>query len=393
MASSEYYVADNSNMEEKKLEAAKNHYNTGNYPAALKLYLGLLNSSMSYKLYHRIGKCYYKMGDFRQAEEYFQKSIGLEEGNNPSYLYLGNIYYKRTDLNRAIYYWVCAFSYRPDDENISLNLATSYFSKGMKFQSVFYYDKYLKYAKNKGESYSTIKTSIDKCLQIGEEFLQKAKHAISRKNNIAALEFLTFAYKNMPVSFDINYLLGSVYLAENDNMHALIYLKQAYAIDTKSLDVLQRLASTYINIGDYTSAYCTMRRLLPLVIHNQNEYLNTMKLIKELESTFDKKSAQGHREWADKYYADNNYHMALFEYENLIMLDDSVKDEVDGIISRLKLFINPENEVIKTSIERGSYSYRKGDYKTSNKYFSKVMILSDRDSEEYRLAKSKVVNV
>lgn len=393
MVSSEYYVADNSNMEEKKLEAAKNHYKTGNYPAALKLYLSLLNTSLSYKLYYRIGKCYFKMGEFSQAEEYFKKSVDLESVVNPSYIFLGNIYYKKEDLKNAIYYWANAFAYKPEDENISLNLATSYFSKGMKFQSVFYYDKYLKYANNKSDSYLTIKTSIDKCSQTGNEFLQKARHAISRKDNIAALEALNFAFKNLPVSFDINYLLGSIYLAENDNMHALIYLKQAYSVDPKSSDVLRKLASTYINIGDYTSAYCTMKRLLPLVIHNQPEYLSTMKLIKELDSSFDSKSSDGHKEWADKYFENNNYHLALFEYENYIMLNEEAKEEYEDKINRLRSFISPEAGIIKTSLEKGSAFYNKGDFKSSNKFFSKVMILSDRNSSEYKLAKSKVVNV
>lgn len=62
MVSSDYYIADNSDMEEKKLEAARNHYMSGDYQAALKLYMSLINTSISYKLYHRIGKCYYKMG-------------------------------------------------------------------------------------------------------------------------------------------------------------------------------------------------------------------------------------------------------------------------------------------------------------------------------------------
>ena len=51
-------------MENKKLEAARNHYMTGDYQAALKLYLSLLNTNISYKLYHRIGKCYYKIRVF-----------------------------------------------------------------------------------------------------------------------------------------------------------------------------------------------------------------------------------------------------------------------------------------------------------------------------------------
>ena len=88
MGSSDYYIADNSDMENKKLEAARNHYMSGDYQAALKLYLSLVNTNISYKLYHRIAKCYYKMGDIKNAEENFQKSISMERNENPSYIYL-----------------------------------------------------------------------------------------------------------------------------------------------------------------------------------------------------------------------------------------------------------------------------------------------------------------
>lgn len=392
MVSSDYYIVDNSDLENKRLEAAKNHYNKGDYSSALRLYIDMLNTSISYKLYYEIGRCYYKLNDFLPSEEYFKKSIGLESFKNPSYLYLGNIFYKREDLKNAIENWVSAYAYKPDDEAVCLNLATSYFSKNMKFQSVFYYEKYLKYAKERGQSYSTIKNSINRCNEIGKEFMQKAQRAISVRKNNEAIEFLTFAVKNMPVSFDINYMLGKIYLEENDNMHAMIYLKQALCLDNKSLDVLQKLASVYINLGDYTAAYCTMRRLLPLVIHNQAEYLKILQTIKELNSTFDDSSYMGHKQWADSYYADNNYHMALLEYENCVFLKDDLQEEVGNRIERLKLFINPEVRIIKTCMEKGEALYKEGDFKTSNKYFSKAMLLANENSAEYRLAKSRVVN-
>ena len=100
---------------------------------------------------------------------------------------------KREDLRSAIYNWACVFAYRPEDENVCLNLATSYFSCGMKFQSIFYYEKFLKYAKKQTNSYSTVKKSIDEYSKIGKEFLQKAKQSISRKDYKTAIEFLTFA--------------------------------------------------------------------------------------------------------------------------------------------------------------------------------------------------------
>ena len=393
MVSSDYYIVDNSDLENKRLEAAKNHYSKGDYSSALRLYLDMLNMSTSFKLYYEIGRCYYKLNDLLPAEEYFKKSIGLESFKNPSYLYLGNIFYKREDLKNAIENWVSAYAYKPDDEAVCLNLATSYFSKNMKFQSVFYYEKYLKYAKDRGQSYSTIKNSINRCNEIGKEFMQKAQRAISVRNYSEAIEYLTFAVKNMPVSFDINLALGKAYLEENDNMHAMIFLKQALCLDNKSLDVLQKLASVFINLGDYTAAYCTMRRLLPLVIHNQSEYLRTLQVIKDLNSSFDDLSYQGHKEWADRYYDDNNYHMALLEYENCVILKDELHSELGDKIDRIKSFINPETRIIKTCLEKGEALYNEGDFKTSNKYYSKAMLLANENSSEYRLAKSRVVNV
>lgn len=394
MVSSEYYIVDNSDLENKRLEAAKNYYSKGDYSSALRLYLDMLNTShISYKLYYEIGRCYYKLNDMLPAEEYFKKSIGLESFKNPSYLYLGNIYYKKEDLRNAIENWVSSYAYKPDDEAVCLNLATSYFSKNMKFQSVFYYEKYLKYAKDRGQSYSTIKNSISRCNEIGKEFMQKAQRAISVRNYSEAIEYLTFAVKNMPISFDINLALGKAYLEENDNMHAMIFLKQALSLDNKSLDVLQKLASVFINLGDYTAAYCTMRRLLPLVIHNQAEYLKTLQLIKELNSTFDDLSYQGHREWADRYYEDNNYHMALLEYENCVILKDDLQGEIGDKIERIKTFIHPEARIIKACLEKGEALFENGEFVTSNKYYSKVMRLAGENTSEYRLAKSRVVNV
>lgn len=393
MASSDYYIADNSDMENKKLEAARNHYMSGDYQSALKLYLSLVNTNISYKLYHRIAKCYYKMGDIKNAEENFQKSVSLEKNENPSYIYLGNIAYKREDLRSAIYNWACAFAYKPEDETVCLNLATSYFSCGMKFQSVFYYEKYLKYAQDRGNAYTAVKMSLDEYSKIGNDFLQKAKMAIARKDYKTGIEFLTFAYKNIPTSYDINFMLGTAYLAENDNMHAMIYLKQAYCINKSSLEVLQMLTSVFINLGDYTAAYCTLRRILPLVINDQDEYLNTMKVIKELNSTFDEQSYIGHKEWGDNYYRENNFHFALFEYENCILLNEDLKNELAQKIEKLQLFINPEQNLVKINMEKGSALLKNGEAKEANKYFSKVLLFSDPESSEYKLAKSRMSGV
>ena len=251
----------------------------------------------------------------------------------------------------------------------------------------------LKYAKEKNQAYKTIRVSLDKYYEIGNDFLTRARRAIANKNNRLAIEFLSFAVKNVPVNFDANHLLGQIYLEENDYMHSLMYLKQALCIDNSSLDVLQKLASVYINLGDYTAAYCVMRRLLPLVLHNQSEYLKTLKLVKSLDETFDENSYLGHEDWALRYDSENNYHMALIEYENSLILKENLQEVYGDRIERIKSFINPEIRIVKACLEKGNEYYSKGDFKTSNKYFSKVILMSNKNSTEYRFAKSRVKDV
>ena len=393
MATSDYYVQDNSNIEDTKLEAAKGLYLSGNYSGALKLYLDMINTSYSYKLYYEIGRCYYKLNDFDNAESYFLNSISLDGYRNPSYIFLGNIYYKKEDITKAIEYWCISYSYKPDDESVCLNLATSYFSREMKFQAIFFYEKYLKYAKDKSSTYYLeIKKSIDEFNKIGRELYQKALKSVSMKDNKTAIQGLEYAIKNCPTNFDINFLLGKLYFEEKQYMQAMIYLKQAHCLDPKSLDVLERLSSTMISLGDFTGAYCCLKRILPLVINDQKEYLEIVKTLKQLENSFDNLSHEGHEQWGDNYYAENNYHFALFEYENCVIIDGKMSDKIGEKLQKIRSFINPEERIIKSCFEKGGTFYSAGNYQMSNKYFSKILSLAKEDSSDYKFAKSRLVN-
>jgi hypothetical protein len=85
--------------------------------------------------------------------------------------------------------------------------------------------------------------------------------------------------------------------------------------------------------------------------------------------------------------------LALYDYENARLVRENPDRETDDIINRLKQYIHPEENIIKACIERGGVAYSNGDYKKSNKYFTKVMNLSKEDSSEYRFAKLRIINV
>lgn len=394
MANSDYYIQDNSDIEDKKLEAAKGLYRSGNFSGALKLYLDMINTDYSYKLNYEIGRCYYKLNKYEQSLEYFLNSLRLESYKNPSYSFVGNIYFKKGDLEKAIENWSMAFAFKPDDEAVCLNLATSYFTKNMKFHSVFFYQKYLKYAKDKTTtSYLEIKKSLSEFDRLGNEFYQKALRAVQNQDNETAIKALECALSYIPTNFDVNFLLAKIFIEEKKYMQSLAYMKQTLCIDRKSLDVLQKLSYVMTSLGDFTGAYCCFKRILPLVINNQKEYLDVMKTIKHMEESFDNFSFQAHKEWGDRYYEDNNYVLALLEYENCLIINPAMAQELDNRVEILKMFLNPEERIIRLCLEKGGVFHSTGDYKKSNKYFTRVMELSSEDSYDYKIAKSRLVNV
>lgn len=116
-------------------------------------------------------------------------------------------------------------------------------------------------------------------------------------------------------------------------------------------------------------------------------------MIKQLEESFDKLSSQGHKEWAENYYNENNYHFALFEYENGLIVESNSDAQISDKIVLIKSFINPEEKIIKTCFEKGGVYHSAGDFKRSNKYFTRVMSLAGEDTFEHKFAKSRIVNV
>ena len=126
--------------------------------------------------------------------------------------------------------------------------------------------------------------------RLGNDFYQKALRAIANQDNKTAIQALEYAVGYLPVSFDLNFSLAKLYMEEKQYMQALVYMKQALCIDKKSLDVLQRLSSIMTALGDFTGAYCCFKRILPLVINNQKEYLEVVKMIKQLEESKGKTS-------------------------------------------------------------------------------------------------------
>ena len=161
----------------------------------------------------------------------------------------------------------------------------------------------------------------------------------------------------------------------------------------KNREIFYQIANCFEQINDYRQAFCFYSRYLKYTISEQNEYLNITKTITGLKKLIDITAPNITLEFAKKYYQNNEYYKALIEYENYTILSPQNADEHISTINQLKSFVNSEQIITKKYLEKGGELLQKGEVKGANKYFTEVMHLSNPKSREYKLAKSKLVNV
>lgn len=389
-----YSVEDNADIETSIINAAKKHFKEGNYDAALKLYLGLLKTSASSKLYLDVGICFYKKGDFDSAIEYLTQSSQLDITNSLAFSYLGNSYFRKLDANKAIENWAIARSISPKDEFVCLNLAIAYFAKNMIYESILYYDKYLKYAQNKDTNqYKSIQKNINEQFRNANDLFIIGKNYLSKNEKNLALTYYLQAIKKYPIINEYSLAVADLYFEGRDYSNALHYYTYAFRNNSEVRNIYLKMAKCYEALNDYRLAYCFYNRYLKYIISVQDEYLLMLRKISNIKKFVDDSAVDITLELAKQHYKNNEYYEALTEYENLIILDSELKLDYIDDINKLKGFINAEDVITKNYLAKGNDLLVRGEIKGANKYFTEVMHLANPKSNEYKLAKSKLVNV
>ena len=389
-----YSVEDNADIETSIINAAKKHFKEGNYNAALKLYLGLLKTSASSKLYLDVGICFYKKGDFDSAIEYLNQSSQLDITNSLAFSYLGNCYFRKLNANKAIENWTIARSISPKDEFVCLNLAIAYFAKNMLYESVFYYDKYLKYAQIKDtKQYQSIQKNINEQFRNANDLFIAGQNYLSKNEKNLALTYYLQAVRKYPIISEYSLAVADLYYESKSYADALHYYDYATRNNKDMKNIYLKMAKCYESVNDYRMAYCFYNRYLKYIISLQDEYLLMLRKISNIKKFIDESSIDITLELAKKHYENNEYYEALTEYENIIILNPELKFEYVDEINKLNSFINSEDSITKNYLEKGNKLLLKGEIKGANKYFTEVMHLASPSSNEYKLAKSKLVNV
>ena len=390
-----YSVEDNSDIEKSVIDAARKHFKDGNYDFAIKLYLGLLKTSASARLYFDVGLCYYKKSDYDSAIEYLTMAGNLDIRNSSAYSYLGNCYFRKLDAKNAIENWTIARSISPKDEFVCLNLAMAYFVKGMSYESVFYYQKYLKYSVNREtQQYLSIQKNMNELFETANDYYIQGERERARNEGILAEKNYKLAMKKYPVVSDYSYALASLYYDIKNYQDASIYYEISLREHSqRDKNIVLRLADCYEKTNDYRMAYCFYNRYSRYSISSQNEYLEITKKMSGLKKLLDSSVVDITLELAKQYYNNNEYYKSLLEYENCVILDSDNKFEYEDTIRKLRSFINPESIVTRKYLEKGKELLMQGEKQGANKYFTEVLHLANPKSDEYRLAKSRIANV
>ena len=390
-----YYLNDDeAGIEESAVIAAQKNFAAGNYENALKIYNDLLTMSTDSKLYFETAMCYYKLKRDDEAIVHYKKSLSLGLKSPLVYSYLGNIYYRRNDLTNAIQYWHLSRYRGPEDEAVCLNLAIAYYSKKMYFEAITYYENYLKYATDRtSKTYKDINSNMNNYFTQANDFNIKGEKAEFAGDIASARTYYLSAVKKYPIMFGPNFNLGKLYFEAGNYENALVFLKQAYKINKDNKQLLLMIGDCYEEMKEYSYAYCFYKRYLNKSIANQGDYLTGSKRLSKASVMITDEMRENHAKKAEEYKNNSDFYGALEEYENCVLLNSNDEIKYVDLINDMKLHIDPETPLIKTYLEKGADMKKQNNYKESNKYYTKVMKLSNPQSQEYRLAKSGLSNV
>lgn len=388
----EYHFQDNSDIEGSVLSAASEHYAKGNYEEALKLLLNATHTSSDSNLYADIGTCYYKLNNTKEAESYWNKAISLDPKNARAYSNLGNLYYKKDQVEKAISHWLVALITKPEDANTCLNLAVAFNSKNMRFESIKYYERYLKYEENRtSTTYLQIKKTMENCVNVANQYLAYGIKFQSEDVPERAAQCYFKSLANYPNFSKTNLNLGSIFFADKNYELALKYWKASSHIDPNYDKIYSNIAITYDLMKQFDYAYCYYYRYMDYVMSNKEEYDKVNRRILKIKPFLNDHQdlIDVHLEKSKEHMANSEFYEAIDELKNYYILKPEEKDAFKDLIKKLESYLNPEKNIIATCFELGNNLVQENKFSEAKLYFARAMKLSSPQHLEFSKARAK----
>lgn len=388
----EYHVQDNSDTEEAVMIAAQKNYDVKNYQEALKLFLDASMTNNKSEVYVNIGNCYYMLGNQKEALDYWNKAIALDSKNSQAYANIGNLYYKSNQVERAISFWLVALISKPEDASTSLNLAIAFDQKDMRFESIKYFERYIKYCEDKNsEEYVKVKNKIQHCFNTANQYLTFGVQFQAEGNNEKAAACYFKSLANYPNLSKTNLNLGSIFFSDKNLELAIKYWTIASHIDPNYDKIYSNLAISYDLMKKFDYAYCYYNRYMNYIINDKEEYYKINRRVLKIKPYLNENSdlIEEHLKIAKEHIAKSEFYEAIDEFKNYSILKPEEQNNYKSIIKKLESYLNPELSIIESCFEIGNNLINQGNFSEAKNYFFRIMRLSSPEYLEFSKAKAK----
>lgn len=388
----QYHVQDNSDVEGSVITAARSHYAIGNYREALKLLLNAANTASSSDIYVDIGSCYFMLNEHEQALEYWNRAIKLNPKSSKPYANIGNLHYKTGQIEMAISFWLVALISRPEDANTCLNLAIAFDQKNMRFESIKYFERYIKYADDKfSERYVKVKTKLQHCFNVANQYLTFGVQFQSEGQDKKAAACYFKSLANYPNLSKTNLNLGSIFFSDKNLELAIKYWRIASYIDPNYDKIYSNLAISYDLMKKFDYAYCYYYRYMNYILSNKEEYYKVNRRLLKIKPFLNghPELIGKHLETAKEHLAKSEFEEAIDEFKNYSILKPEEQQEYKEIIKNLESYLNPEVSIISTCFEIGNDLINQGRFSDAKHYFLRIMKLSSPKYLEFSKARAK----
>lgn len=369
---------------------AINLYSRGDYSQALSLLHKVAENHKDAMIYSCIGNCYKKMGQTSQARQYWVDALKYPLSTASPYVNLGSLYFEEGKTDKAILYWTIATTISPENLSALYNLAVAYNRINYRIQSLMYYERFIKY--NKDISSDAYKVTMNT--------INKLRSTASTSNNIGSSYYNSRSYEkaaesylksvlNYPLQPNINQILGSMYFKQKDYETAIKYWLDAYIVSDFHVANYENLPEAYENLGMPSYAYCFYYLILnSSAMYNTNPAKTKSKLLALTPQVYkDVDYSDMHYLSAKKYEGDNNYHRALIEYKNALILTKSNKNAIKSEIDKMTSFIYPDICLSESLVKQAEKLVKDKNHSKALEICDRVLLLAKHNSETQHKAK------
>lgn len=295
-----------------------------------------------------LGNCLKQQGNIEEALKHWKKAIEISPLEYAAYINIGNYLYASGNISEAILNWHIANTIMPENPTVNINLAHAYDQKGNRIKATKYFEKYLKYqTRTSSTEYITVKHTIANLTAKVDFYAKKVEEFKLKKDlkTIAALYLkMISTYANLPSIYSN---IAEIFYFDKNYEKAYEFYQTVYLYFPCTTKTLLELANLAYLLGQKSYSYAYYKRALQFLPEGTSYNLKVKQQLSALSTVLnDPELIETHLQKAREAEANNDYEIAIDEYENYMILSESENQDIQQLIDKYKIFANPEPFVV-----------------------------------------------